>query len=437
MRKLAILMTLLLVAIVLTSTVSAQDTIAVGETVQGEVTDGTVTHTFSATAGEIVIITIVTEGFEPTLEVEDADGWEVDFSFGGETFASLVFVAPEDGVYTILSQDFLDPVTGSYTLSLTSGGTIAAGETVEGTIDTATMAYAFSGTEGALIAASLTTEGFDSNLTLMNGEGDALKFEYTSDYSPNTAIEFLLPEDGTYVVAVELSSFSDSLTGTYTLSLAEITPTFVELDTPATIDIEGVEREYVAFKAAAGTVVHITADSGTTDEFTGPDTELELVGPDGEDMVSDSSDGPGADPAITRIILPLDGYYLLKVIPEDDDPELVGSVDVLVETTELLRVDEGPINLTLADRFDQDFVYYDAVEGSRYRLTVLPERNVVSFTISLGEGLFGGGSYLGATDVDRLVMDFTAEETGLQGISLRQSSWQDVTTYEVSLEPLE
>ena len=437
MRKLSILMTLLVIAIALTTTVSAQDTIAVGETVQGEVTNGAATHTFSATAGEMVIITIVAEGFEPDLEVEDADGWEVGFTFGGDTFASLVFIAPEDGVYTILSQDFLDPVTGSYTLSLGAGSTIAAGETVEGTIDTASVGYAFSGTEGALVAVSVTTEGFDSNLTLMDGEGDSLKYDYTSDYSPNTAIEFLLPEDGMYAIAVELSSFSDTFTGTYTLGLSEITPTFVNIDLPATIDILGVERQYVAFKAGAGTVVHITADSGTTEDFTGPDTELALVGPDGEDMVSDTSDGPGQDPAITRIILPLDGFYLIKVIPEDDDPSLVGTVDLLVETADMLRVDEVPIAMTLADRFEQDFVYFEAVEGSRYQLTVVPYRDVVSFTISLGEGLFGGGGYVNAIDVDRMVVEYTAEETGLQGISLRQSSWQDPTTYDIMLESIE
>lgn len=437
MRRFSILMILLIGTIMVAVPVAAQDTVAVGETVSGEVSDGAVTYEFSATASELVVITIVAEGFEPDIEVNDADGWEVGFTFGGETFASLPFIAPEDGVYTILSQDFLDPVTGSYTLSLAAGDAITAGDTIEGTIDTATAAYAFTGTEGTLIAASLTTEGFDSNFTLISSEGYSLKYDYTSNYNPNTAIEFLLPEDGSYVIAVEVSTFSDELTGTYTLGLNEITPTFVEIDTPTAVDIIGVERQYVAFKAGAGSVVHITADSGSTEDFDGPDTELELVGPDGEDLVSDSGDGPGYDPAITRIILPMDGFYLLKVIPEDDDPELVGSVELLVETAELLRVDEGPINITLLERFEQDFVYFDAVEGSRYRITVVPERNVVSFTVSMGDGLFGGGGYINAQDVDRLVVEFTAEETVLQGISLRQSTWQDITSYEITLESIE
>ena len=63
--------------------------IAVGDTVSGEVAGGAVEYVFSAEAGEVIIVSIVAEGFEPDLEINDADGWEVDFAFGGDDFAGF------------------------------------------------------------------------------------------------------------------------------------------------------------------------------------------------------------------------------------------------------------------------------------------------------------------------------------------------------------
>jgi hypothetical protein len=436
MRKLMLLVMLLIIVASLPVMVSAQDTIAVGETVTGEVTNGVVEAVFSAEAGEVVVVSILTDGWEPDLEINDADGWEVDFTFGGDNFAGLVFVAEEAGNYTILSQDFLDPVTGSYTLSLSAAGTIAAGEIVEGTIDVAPMAYTFQGKAGTLVAANVTTEGISGKLTLIDSTGDTLKYESTSDYSPNTAVEFLLPEDGIYVVAVELGSFTDSLTGTFSLGLSEITPTILAYDTPTPIEIVGVERQYVAFKAIEGNVVHISANSGSTEEVDGIDVEFSLVGPDGEEWVTDSSDGPGFDPAITRIILN-EGFYLLIIIPEDDEPDQTGSVDILVETTDLLLLDDGPVTITLGDRFEQDFLRFNATEGVQYRITVVPNHIEADVSVNIGTDFWGGDSSFSGSDIDQMVVDFTAEETAMVNVSVRENGWDSITDYTVSLEVVE
>ncbi|PJF20396.1 MAG: hypothetical protein CUN56_16385, partial [Phototrophicales bacterium] len=135
-----------------------------------------------------------------------------------------------------------------------------------------------------------------------------------------------------------------------------------------------------------GDVIHIVANSAAD---SGVDVDLVLVGVDGEDLYSDNSDGIGNNPAITRIMLPADGLYLLKVVPSSSNTA-TGSVNVVVETAELLNLDDGSLTLTLgdADRFEQDYVRFSGEPGASYTLTVTPERNIVSYNISIGDGLF-------------------------------------------------
>ncbi|PJF38060.1 MAG: hypothetical protein CUN55_18925, partial [Phototrophicales bacterium] len=62
--------------------VTAQDEaipyIGVGETISGEITNGTIQYNVTATAGQLLIIDVVAEGFEPTMEVDSvSSGREV------------------------------------------------------------------------------------------------------------------------------------------------------------------------------------------------------------------------------------------------------------------------------------------------------------------------------------------------------------------------
>ncbi|PJF20709.1 MAG: hypothetical protein CUN56_14800, partial [Phototrophicales bacterium] len=246
-----VFVTLLMILVVATVGVVAQDEaipyIGVGETVSGEITNGTIQYNVTATAGQLLIIDVVAEGFEPTMEVDSvSSGREVAFTFGTETAAAVYFVAPEDGDYTIKVQDFIDPVTGSYTLRVREGGTLTVGEEVSGDIDNAAAAYKFTASAGSLIAVRAVLEGMDGRVVITDLDGTELKSASTSYSSSEAVAEYLVAADGEYVVAADIRPFSDSRMGTYTLSLSEISTTPISYDTPLDVEVSGTDRVYLS-----------------------------------------------------------------------------------------------------------------------------------------------------------------------------------------------
>jgi hypothetical protein len=442
MQRKLLYFTILALLLMVAPLVSAQEDaipIAIGEEASGEISGTAATYVFSATAGQMLIVDVLSEDFEPIAEVNDASGSEVAFAFGGDTFASVVFTVPEDGEYFASAGEFMGEGTGAYTIRVREGQTIAFGDSVDAEINGGTDAYTFEGTTGTLAVIELTTTDMEFELELYDSAGTLLASDAVFSSGTQAIIEFLLPADDTYTIQVPLWFATDVLSGPYTLSLNSITPESLTYDNGVTSEVTGIERNYFFFEGTTGDVIHVTADSGTTEEVEGIDVDFELVGPDGEIVATDNSDGPFSDPALTRILLPMDGLYLLKVIPNDDDEAQYGSVDVLVETAELLTTDEGPVSLTLGDRFEQDFIRFTGEPGASYTLTVTPERPIVSFNAAIGEGLF---STINGTvsNGNRLVLDFTVPEdttAGLLNVSLRQSSFQDATTYEVNITPAE
>ena len=439
MRKFLTVMGLIVLILSLTIAINAQESIAAGGTAEGQLSESTDEYILSATAGQVFEIDLFSEDFEPAVSVDDADGFEVAFDFGNETSSSVVFVAPADGDYTINVGEFMGETTGAYSLRVREGGTITAGSEVAGAVENGPEAFAFEGTAGTLIAATLAVEGFEAELELLDTNGDYLDSEVIFSTEP-AVIEYLLPEDGLYVLSAGIWFGSDTTEGTFTLNLTEITPAPISYDAALPVEMMGTERQYLAFQAAAGDVIHIVADSGTTEDAEGLDVNLTLTAPNGEDIVSDSSDGVGFDPAITRIIIPEDGFYLIKVIPNDEsDESQSGTVDVSVETAELLSLDGGPVSITLgdADRFEQDYVRFTGEPGQTYVLDVASQRDVVSFNISIGDGLFSSIN-TSVVNGNKVTLEFTLPEDSAGGqvdISLRQSSFQDTNTYDVTLTP--
>jgi len=408
--------------------------IAIGEEASGEIDGAAVTYVFSATAGQTIIVDVLSEDFEPIAEVNDANGAELAFEFGGDTFASVVFTAPADGDYFFPAGEFMGEGSGAYTVRVREAGALEVGTPISGELNGGTDSYTFQGTAGTLTVLRIETSGVEAGLELIDSEGNQLASDTVFSSGTEAIIEFLLPADGQYRADIPLWFATDVLTGAYTLTLNEIQPTAVEYDAANTVTVEGIDREYFSFAGTTGDVIHILADSGTTEEVEGIDTNLELVGPDGVIITTDNSDGPFADPAITRIILPMDGLYLIKLIPADDAPDQSGDVTLTVETAELLRAEDGT-TVSLGERWEQDFVYFEGAPGTTYTLTVTPDRGTVSYSINIGEGLF---SSISATigNGDNLVFTFTVPEdapAGITGISIRQSSFQNPAGYSISI----
>lgn len=448
MKHLSKVMVMLIAVLALSlsvAAVQAQDAdpipIAVGEEASGTLADSTQQYVISLAAGDVIIVDVFSDAFEAAPEILDSENRSLVFAFGNEQRSSVVMTAPADGDYFISVGAFMGATTGDYTVRVRAAEPIMPDTPIEGEIPNAPTAYVLEGAAGTLVSASLRGEGYDAQLVLLDSNNERLSSELQG-FSDPAVLEFVLPEDGQYVLVNELW-FTGLAEGTFTISYSEIIPDPIEVDTPTTVSMQGTARQYYALGGNAGDVVHFTADSGTTEEVEGIDVDLIVTGPSGEDIFQDRSDGIGFDPAITRVILPEDGFYLIKLVPNDEtDESQSGDVTLLVETAELITLDDGPVQVTLGDedRFEQDFVRFTGEPGASYRLTVVGDRATISFTVNIGEGLFN--SIIGnVSNGDRLVLDFTLPEGDVEAgslidVSLRQSAFQNTTSYEISVEPL-
>lgn len=417
--------------------------IAPGEEASGTLADSTQQYVMSLTAGQVVAVQIFSEDFEPAASIDNAEGREVVFDFGNETTSAVVMIAPADGDYFINVGEFMGATTGAYTVEVQdAAGELAPDTPTAGNMDYVPQAYVINGAAGTLVSATLNAEGYDAELRLVDASNEELAQDSQFGSDP-AVVEFVLPADGQYVLVSDLYFAADAFQGTFEIAYSAIIPNPIEYDASAVVSMAGTARQYYAFGGNAGDVIHIVADSGATAEEDGSiDVDLAVTGPEGFDVFTDRSDGIGFDPAITRVRLPADGFYLIKIIPNDESDEAqAGDVTLSVETAELITVDDGPVSVTLgdADRFEQDFVRFTGEPGQAYRLTVVGDRPTISFNVTVGEGLFSSINTT-VSNGDQIVFDFTLPEDieagSIVDISLRQSAFQNPTTYEISLEPL-
>ena len=259
-KTLLVFMLLLLVATMAT----AQDSVSVGQTVEGTLENSTATYTLNATAGDTIIISLTSEDFDTLVEVRDAQGNEVGRDDdSGEGFNSrLVFTAPAEGTYSIVVQSFSGAASGSYTLALESLETSSIGfdAPVEVSFsEEQTLAYfTFEGKAGEVVDIRGDSGGnFDSRLALQGPNGEEIATDDDSGASFDPYIHRqVLPADGQYVIALE--PFTEGEVGTVSLSvtLTELISLDEGIQTATLGDELAYER--LAFTAEAGTQYRVS-----------------------------------------------------------------------------------------------------------------------------------------------------------------------------------
>jgi hypothetical protein len=267
MMKLQYFLTIVMVfGLLAGATVYAQDAIAPGDTVQGEINNSTAEYTFTAKAGETVVISLNsnTDGYDPVIELYDTSGTQVgrDDDGGGFPNSRLVFTAAADGTYTITVTSFLGTGTGAYTLSLeTQTATALTYGTPVTTkmAGTETLFFTFSGTEGDVVdvyAVSETDE--DTRLTLRAPDNTEIGNDDDGGADANPYIRrVVLPSTGIY--QVELSPFSDAaLSGNITVTVEETEMLTLDAN-PQTVTLggENPESETFQFEGTAGTTYRL------------------------------------------------------------------------------------------------------------------------------------------------------------------------------------
>src|SRR3990172_12348870 len=108
MHKKLLLLTVLLMIVGVVAAASAQETIAIGDSITGNLNNSTATYVFAGKAGDSVIISLSSDDFDALLVVQDANGLEVgrDDDGGGGLNSLLTFSPAQDGTYSIIVGSF-------------------------------------------------------------------------------------------------------------------------------------------------------------------------------------------------------------------------------------------------------------------------------------------------------------------------------------------
>lgn len=237
-----------------------QGSIEYGDTVNGNFSgfDAAHSYSFTASAGDIVNVDLISPDFDTYVILYDGDGVELlRDDDGGEGLNSFIFEyeIPADGDYTIYVSSFGSvtggtPPTGSYTVTLTEGdfvfqttpvptftpspepvtsgvpqGSIEAGQSINGTLteDEPAHEYTFSALAGDVVTISLSAETIDSYLILFDANGTELaRNDDGGDNLNSLILNFEIPADGDYTILASTYGAVRGFVpgyGDYTLSL--------------------------------------------------------------------------------------------------------------------------------------------------------------------------------------------------------------------------
>ncbi|MDX1995303.1 MAG: PPC domain-containing protein [bacterium] len=378
-RRFIFILALLTVMVLGATLAAAQDaeSIAIGDTVQGTLSDDArrAQYSFEGSEGQDVTITLTSDDFDAYLLLLD-EGGEVlaeDDDSAGQLDSQIVYSLPDDAEYTIVATSLREYTSngeffqaGDFTLELTAEdgsntqqqqqgqtptptpesqqqqqqqtqtgdpGSIAVGDTVEGTLDEATprATYALEGAAGQEVTITLTSPDFDAYLVLTDEAGDVLAEDDDSAGRLDSQIVYTFEDAGTYtIIATSLREFRSEgenfASGSYTLAVTgeggQTTQATEEPTEPTdqpqqtgdgTIalggSVDGTLEEAstsFTFEGEAGQTITATLTSTDFDPY------LQLVNASG-DVLAEDDDSAGRLNSQIVFELPESGSYALVV----------------------------------------------------------------------------------------------------------------------------
>ncbi len=283
-------------------------------------------YSFNAQAEDWMIADLaagsIGSSFEPLLILIDPGFQAVSF---GEPDASgdahLEASIPTTGRYYLLvmSSDEGYGANDDYGFDLTltqgvppepGGGPIAFGETINADLQpTIHDEWTFTAAAGDYVTISMSSETIDTYLELYDPAGTLLTQDDDSGGNLDSLIRnFELPTSGTYVIRAR--SYGGREPGPYALTLTRGAPDTqtggpIEMGETVDGDLGPGDRDQWTFTGAAGQVVTIRMTSEMSDPY------LELLGPDGTQLIV-NDDGAGYPNALIEAFeLPSAGAYTI------------------------------------------------------------------------------------------------------------------------------
>jgi hypothetical protein len=415
------------------------DSISVGDTVTGELTDDApqAMFTLEATADMIVNISLTSDLFDTYLTLQDEDESIISTNDDSSGTNSMITGASleEGATYTIIAESYSSHngsggESGEFTLSVSEQNIlrIEYTQTVEGELSTAepTIDYLFSGQADDVIVITQTSDDFDSYLTLIDSNGSEIAYNDDGGGNSNSVIgPFTLPTSGSYTIRA--GSYSGDGSGSFTLTVDKIDIAPIEFGED--LEINFTERDdvkYFTFEATTGDLVTISADSGG--EF---DTDLMLTDMYNSQVATDADGGSGSDPEIFEQSLSQTGTYtvaLTAVNPGD------GKVTLSVERTAPPSLDDGVQTINFTESQYSRALTFTANSGETVRLNfhVTDDDGTTgspSITVTQDGSTIASASGSYVTDLN---FSFTPTSDGEVVVQVTDYSYASLT-YEVSL----
>lgn len=200
------------------------------------------TYAIELAAGERVRLALRSTVFDARLVVDGPTGLHIenDDAFPGSTHAAVVFVAPAAGRYTVRASTLDRGESGAYTLraerlAATDGAALAAGATVDVTLDPAAEGRApgrwfhFEARGGSRVRLRVTSAAFDTVATVLGPRGEVWLNDDANDLGParterplDSTLEVVIPESGTYHLVV--TAFGTGGAGAFRVATSERAP---------------------------------------------------------------------------------------------------------------------------------------------------------------------------------------------------------------------
>jgi hypothetical protein len=191
-------------------------------------------YTFTANAGDNLVLRLGTVGFDGNLRLYGPNGALLKTAVSS-TDAELAYTATNSGIFTALVSSYFSAGTGTYVLYLAQfpeafivppgdeGGAMTNGGDHAGTNSLGDLdMWSFTANAGDNLVLRLGTVGFDGNLRLYGPNGALLK---TAASSTDAELAYTATNSGIFTALV--SSYFSAGTGTYVLCLAQFPETFI------------------------------------------------------------------------------------------------------------------------------------------------------------------------------------------------------------------
>lgn len=411
--------------------------IAIGESVQGQLTTSQPTQEFifEAQAGDLITINM-TASFDTYLILLDSNRSEVTRDDdGGDGLNSRIgpYEISAAGRYIIVANSYGNivggtPGTGVFNLSVAAAAVdqIEYTQTVSGTISGSAPVYVyrFSGQAGDIVTVNLTTGSTAVYMTMTGGNGRTNLGTYggTGIIGPYT-----LPQTGGYIINV--TSYDTFSSTPFTLALNRIQPEPIEFGAEIETSFGDEAARFYSFEAVQGDAINVTVTSGGS-----VDTRIVIIDPFGTEIASDDDGGQGFDPEIRNLILQQTGTYSLLVSPyiAGDD----GTFTVRLDNDGIASLDEElEAVLRISNKQYAASVVFAGVAGEVVRLNV----DVLTVTAEPRITVTQGGATLASNaigNVRRLSIEFVVPNEGTVQVSVQDFSGNPAIV-QISLERLE